>query len=82
MRILAGLVIAFFALSFIPFLGIVGVFGYWFLLVAVPVMEVRWWVKFGTIRSDDPDFRRAKRAMLIAVGIWLFFPILTLVTHL
>jgi hypothetical protein len=63
-----------FALSFAPFVGILGYWGLIFLLFAVPVMVVRWWVKFGSIRTRESDFSRA-RGTVIAISIpGAFFP--------
>ena len=50
----------FYRIMFIPFLGLLGIVGYYFLLVAVPFLAIRWWVKFGRIQADDSDFRRAR----------------------
>lgn len=42
-----------------------------------PVLEIRWWIRHGSIRSNDPDFVRAKknvwRYTLISVALWLSF---------
>jgi hypothetical protein len=48
-------------------------FGQWFLLIGVPAMAIRWWVRFGAMRSDDPDFQSARRDVKLAVGIWIAF---------
>ena len=32
--------------------------------VVAPVVAIRWWVKFGSIRSDDPGFVHAKQDVL------------------
>ena len=34
------------------------------LLLATPIMAIRWWVKHRSIRTNDPDYRQAKRATL------------------
>jgi hypothetical protein len=68
LKIMAWSLLTFFLVMFIPFVGLAGVVGLWFLRVAIPVMVVRWWIKFGSIKTDDPDFVRAKRAAII-VGI-------------
>jgi hypothetical protein len=28
-------------------------------------MAIRWWIKFGRIKANDPDFVRAKRAAIV-----------------
>jgi hypothetical protein len=78
LRIMAGTMVVFFFLSFLPLVGFVATFGHWFLLLAVPTMTIRWWVKFGAIQSDDPDLRRARGAIKVAVGIWAVFVIILL----
>jgi hypothetical protein len=72
-RILAGSLIGFWLLAFVPFMGLVGLVGYYVLLVLVPVLAIRWWVRFSSIGSDDPDYRRAKRNVGIALVIWVVF---------
>jgi hypothetical protein len=68
LKVMAWALLTFFLVMFIPFLGLAGIVGLWFLRIAIPVMVVRWWIKFRSIKTDDPDFARAKRAAII-VGI-------------
>ena len=68
LKVMAWSLVTFFLLMFVPFVGLAGAVGLWFLRIAIPVMVVRWWIKFGAIKTDDPDFARAKRAAII-VGI-------------
>jgi hypothetical protein len=68
LKIMAWALLTFFLLIFIPFLGLAGIVGLWFLRIAIPVMVIRWWIKFGSIKTEDPDFARAKRAAII-VGV-------------
>jgi len=79
LRIMAGTMLVFFGVSLVPLVGMIGSIGLWFLSFAVPVMAIRWWLKFGGVRSDDPGFRDAKRATRIAPGIWVLFIILFVV---
>jgi len=76
-RILAGSIIAFFLLFLVPFLGLVGLVGYYLLLVLVPVMSVRWWIRYASIRTQDRDFGRAKRNVVIALALWAAFLLFT-----
>jgi hypothetical protein len=76
-RILAGSLVAFFLLALVPFMGVVGIAGYYVLLVLVPILAIRWWVRFASIVSDDPDYRRAKRNVWIALAIWAAFLLFT-----
>ena len=57
--------VVFLGVMFLPFVSLVGVFGYYFLTFAIPVWTVRWWIRFWNIKTDDPDFRRAKRTMIL-----------------
>jgi hypothetical protein len=68
LKVMAWSLLTFFFLMFIPFVSLAGVAGIWFLRIAIPVMVVRWWIKFGSIKTDDPDYSRAKRAAIV-VGI-------------
>ena len=76
-RILAGTIVGFFLLTIVPFLGIVGVVGYYVLLVLVPILAIRWWIRFASLRTQDHDFRRAKRNVVIALAIWVVFLLFT-----
>ncbi len=73
LKIMAGSAFTFFLLRFVPFLSLIGIVGFMFLEAAIPVMAIRWWVKFGSIKTDDLDFARARRtAMGIGIGAILF----------
>lgn len=65
LKIMAWALLTFFALGFVPFLGLMGAAGLWFLRFAIPFMVIRWWIKFGSIKTADPDFAGAKRAAII-----------------
>ncbi len=65
LKAMAWSLLTFFLIMFIPFLGLAGVVGLTFLRFAIPVMVIRWWIKFGRIRTTDADFARAKRAVLV-----------------
>ena len=64
-------------LMFVPVVGMVGLFGYFVLLVAVPVLFIRWWTRFHGIPADAPDYRSSKNLTLIALGVWGIFALLT-----
>jgi hypothetical protein len=77
LKIMAGCALTFFFLRFVPFLGLAGIVGFFFLEIAIPVMTIRWWIKFGSTKSADTEFVRAKRiAMLVGIGTILFFALL------
>jgi hypothetical protein len=53
---------------FFPFFGLLGLLGFVFLKYAIPVMTLRWWILFGSIKSADPDLAKARRtAILVSV---------------
>jgi hypothetical protein len=68
LKVMAIAILVAFALSFAPFVGFLGYWGLIFLLFAVPVMLVRWWVKFGSIQTNESDFSRA-RGIVIALSV-------------
>jgi hypothetical protein len=68
LKVMAGAILLFFVLSFVPFVSFLGYWGLIFLCFAVPVMMVRWWVKFGRIQTNESDFSRA-RGTVIAISI-------------
>jgi hypothetical protein len=73
LKIMAGSALTFLALRFVPLLSAIGAAGFLFLEFAIPVMAIRWWIKFGPIKTDDPEFVRARRTtMAIAIGAILF----------
>ncbi|MBA3915500.1 MAG: hypothetical protein H0X25_16930 [Acidobacteriales bacterium] len=76
LRIMAGSLLVAFIVSLIPMVSWVGTLAYCFLVFAVPVMAARWWAKFASLKSDDRDFPRAKRTVLIALTIWAPFALL------
>jgi hypothetical protein len=68
LSILAWALITFFILVFVPLLGILGGVGLIFLRVAIPVMVIRWWIRYGKLHSTDPDLSKArKRAIVVTV---------------
>jgi hypothetical protein len=75
LRTMAVAFLAFIGAMFIPFMGLLGLAGYWFLMFAVPFMTIRWWVKFHAIRADDSDFKRA-RITVIVVSVLGVLPLL------
>ena len=60
--------LVFLGLMFVPFVTLLGLCGFYFLLFAIPVWAIRWWIKFWKVKTTDSDFRRAKSTTLI-VGI-------------
>lgn len=75
LRTAAISIFVFIGIMFIPFMSLLGVLGYNFLLFAVPFLSIRWWIKFHKIRADDVDFRRARKTVII-VSVLILIPIL------
>ena len=69
LKIMAWSVLTFFLLMFLPLLGLAGVVGLVFVTYALPVMCVRWWIKYGSIKTDDADFPRARLSAIIVTVI-------------
>jgi hypothetical protein len=65
-----------FIVSLLPFVSLLGALSLTFLCFAVPVMSIRWWVKFNDIQSNESDFRRARG---IVIGISIVSVILVIV---
>jgi hypothetical protein len=63
-RIMLGILIPFGATIFFPFLGLIGLIGFVFIKYALPIMIVRWWIKFGSIKTTDPDFSNARKTAI------------------
>jgi hypothetical protein len=72
LKIMLGILIPFGALIFFPFLGLAGTVGFVFIKYAVPIMAIRWWIKYGRIKSPDPDLRRARKTAIVVSVISLF----------
>jgi hypothetical protein len=69
-RNLAVLIWIFFLVRFIPFIGFVGLLGMLVTIFLVPIKLITWQIKFGRIKTADPDFKRAQRNKNIALLIW------------
>ncbi len=63
--------------TFLPLVGIVGLVGYFLLLVAVPGMALRWRLKYGRLSPRDPDILDARDKVLRATVLWAIFGVLT-----
>jgi Ca2+/Na+ antiporter len=70
LRTAAFVMWVFLGLSFIPFIPLVG-WAFLLTFVVVLVMIIRWQVKFGGIKTNDPDYPRAKRNRNLASILWI-----------
>ncbi|MGA2350188.1 MAG: hypothetical protein ABSF70_07140 [Terracidiphilus sp.] len=68
LKVMAIALLVAFAFSFVPIVSLLGTWALIFLLFAVPVMLVRWWVKFRSIQSTESDFSRA-RGIVIGISV-------------
>jgi hypothetical protein len=72
LKIMLSILIPFGAIIFFPFLGLAGLVGFVFIKYALPVMIIRWWIKYGRIKATDSDYRSARKtAMLVSVVSFL-----------
>jgi len=78
-RNLAGAMWVFFFVRLIPFIGLVALIGLIILFFFVPVRLIMWQVRFGGIQTADVDYKRAKRNVLVALGLWLLMLIVPVV---
>jgi hypothetical protein len=60
----------FFGVSFLPFVGVLGVIGVLFLLLRVPYEGVRWYLRYWRLEDPHPDIRQARSWFIQAWGIW------------
>jgi Ca2+/Na+ antiporter len=60
----------FLGLSLIPFVPFV-YWGFVLTFVVVLVLLIRWQVKFGSLLTNDSDYKLAKRSKNIALVLWL-----------
>ncbi|MCL2660935.1 MAG: DUF5305 domain-containing protein [Acidobacteriaceae bacterium] len=68
LRIMLVALIPFAVLIFLPFLSLLGLIGFIFVKYAVVVMTIRWWIKYGRLKSRDTDLLGA-RERTIVVGV-------------
>lgn len=57
-----------FAVGFIFSAGSLGVLAFFFV---IPFALLVWQIKYGRLKTADPDYKKAKRDRLIAVALWL-----------
>jgi hypothetical protein len=65
LKVMLGILIPFGGLVFFPFLGLAGLVGFVFIKYAVPVMAIRWWIKYGRMKSQESDLRRARKTVIV-----------------
>lgn len=70
LRTAAWLMLAFLGLSLIPFLPFV-FWGFLFTFLAVIAMVVRWQKNFSSLKTNDPDYKKAGEAKNLALILWI-----------
>jgi hypothetical protein len=65
--ILAGLLPLFFLLSFFVLLGSPAFLA---LLAVFPMLLALWWIRYGTLSTEDRDLKKARGITLIALAFW------------
>lgn len=68
-KIMARALPVLYLIGWIPLLGVAS-WGFMFLLVAIPVMLIRWWRKYNALQTGDPDYEQAKTDTIVALVIW------------
>ena len=69
LKVMLGILLPFWLLIFVPILGMIGLVGFVFVKYAVLVMTIRWWVKYRTIKTADPDFSKARGTTIFVAAI-------------
>jgi hypothetical protein len=67
-RNMAGAMWALMGVSLIFSAGTIGVFAFFFL---IPLSLIYWQISYGRLTTADPDYQKAKRDRLIALGLWV-----------
>jgi hypothetical protein len=80
LKIMLALIIPFGLLTLVLFLSLAGMVGFVFIKYAVPVMTIRWWIKYGRIKTSDPDYRRARGTVIWVSAISLLILLFLRVT--
>lgn len=78
LRNLAGAMWVGFFARFIPLVGLVGLAGMFAFFLLFPIKLIMWLVTFNGIETTDLDYKRAKREILVALGLWLLMLVVLL----
>ena len=81
-RIAVGALTVFYFVGLLPFIGALAKVAFFFLLVAVPIMSIRWFIRVRHVHSDDPDFLKAKYTMAVVVGLWAVWLLIKLLVRI
>lgn len=64
-----ALAVCFIALTF-SILSTLALAGFLMLLVAVPLMQVRWWMKYRRLQAEDLAYQQARRETVVSAFVW------------
>ncbi len=64
-----ALAVCFIALTFSIFSKL-ALAGFLILLVAMPILLIRWWIKYRSLQTEDQDYQEAKRETIMLAVIW------------
>ena len=79
LRILAGMMWVLFFLSLIPFWGFVFRWIFYVVAILIPVLLIVWYVRYGNLKTLDPEFNTAKKYLYSAFFIWLIYPVINVI---
>ena len=69
LKLLARAELVLFVLGFVPYLSF-AFFGFLILLVGVPALCVRWWIKYRKLRSAGREYESAQGDAIAAALLW------------
>jgi hypothetical protein len=67
---MARATIVMYLVSWAPLIGGAGGWGFLILMLSIPVMIVRWWLKYRNIQTGDQDYQVARGRTVISLAIW------------
>jgi len=69
LKIMSRVTVTVYLLSWLPIAGWLGI-AFLVLMIIIPIMGIRWWVKYASIKTTDPDYKAARKSVLVAMIIW------------
>jgi uncharacterized Tic20 family protein len=69
--ILARSAVVFYLLSWIPILGAFAGWGFLFVMLAIPALILRWWIKYRNILTSDQDYSEVKNLTIMSLAVWI-----------